>query len=411
VLICWHSDRVERRGPEFLFSFLRQIKDAGGRIESVKEPLLGTEDLSGEAVTALNAVIAHQYSVHLGEQVRLAHTRIKANNGLIAGGKPWGYEITGEKYSKTIVPTGLCREIAPQIFERCINGDSCRTIAAWLDTERVPTMFGGRWNEGTVHRILTNMTYAGCRQNEGALKPDGKLDRRTRHTIMTCEPVITMGTFEQAQMALHNRPGRGPGGKPDPLKERPLLANLRCARCGAPMYRIRTGRPEQQRQTYYRCAGKSPQRHGCGNMIFTPALDRIVIERVFLTSEDPYRTREWVEGEDFTDAIASVKQDIREVTDTEEFGKLPELTARLTDLRQKQANATKGHWIYADSGMTEGEHFYGLDGLARREYLATRDIRAEKIDNPEPGASRGAWVVIDGQDHGTFPYPPPSTFR
>jgi DNA invertase Pin-like site-specific DNA recombinase len=40
VLVCWHSDRVERRGHEALFRLLRQIKDAGGRIESIKEPLL-----------------------------------------------------------------------------------------------------------------------------------------------------------------------------------------------------------------------------------------------------------------------------------------------------------------------------------------------------------------------------------
>src|SRR6516225_1250181 len=97
ILVCWHSDRVERRGPEALFGFIRKIKDAGGRIESTKEPLLGTEDLSGEAVTALNAVFAHQYSVHLAEQVKIGHDRIRANNGLMPGGIPWGYYVVGEK--------------------------------------------------------------------------------------------------------------------------------------------------------------------------------------------------------------------------------------------------------------------------------------------------------------------------
>ena len=36
VLVCWHSDRVERRGPEALFRLLRQIKDAGGRMSQPK---------------------------------------------------------------------------------------------------------------------------------------------------------------------------------------------------------------------------------------------------------------------------------------------------------------------------------------------------------------------------------------
>src|SRR5438309_921587 len=38
VLVCWHSDRIERRGVEAMFKLIRQIKDAGGRLESTKEP-------------------------------------------------------------------------------------------------------------------------------------------------------------------------------------------------------------------------------------------------------------------------------------------------------------------------------------------------------------------------------------
>jgi DNA invertase Pin-like site-specific DNA recombinase len=53
VLVCWHSDRLERRGPEHVFRLLAQVRDAGGRIESVKEPLFGAQDMSGEAMTAL----------------------------------------------------------------------------------------------------------------------------------------------------------------------------------------------------------------------------------------------------------------------------------------------------------------------------------------------------------------------
>lgn len=256
VLVCWHSDRVERRGPEYLFKFLRQIKDAGGRIESTKEPLFGTEDLSGEAVTAIGAVIAHQYSVHLSGQVRSAQERIRANEALVAGGTPWGYVITGEKYNKTIVPTDLCREVIPQVFQKCIDGDSCRTIASWLDSMNIPTMRGGKWSEGSVHRIITNMTYAGRRQDEGTLKPNGKPSRKNRKTIMTCEAVITMDVWERANEALHNRPKRGPGASAA-LSDRPLLAGLKCAHCGGPMWRIMTGRAGQRR-AYYRCYGLGP---------------------------------------------------------------------------------------------------------------------------------------------------------
>jgi site-specific DNA recombinase len=93
VLVCWHSDRLERRGPDYVFRLLAQVRDADGRIEFTKEPLFGAEDLSGEAMTALRSVIAHQYSVHLGEQVKLAHGRIRANGGVGPGGIPWGTRL------------------------------------------------------------------------------------------------------------------------------------------------------------------------------------------------------------------------------------------------------------------------------------------------------------------------------
>lgn len=69
VCVAWWSDRFERRGVEALFRLLRQAKDAGGRLESVNEPLFGAEDMSGEVWAALSAVLAHQKAVQIGINV------------------------------------------------------------------------------------------------------------------------------------------------------------------------------------------------------------------------------------------------------------------------------------------------------------------------------------------------------
>jgi hypothetical protein len=121
----------------------------------------------------------------------------------------------------------------------------------------------------------------------------------------------------------------------------------------------------------------------------------IVATQVFMTSTEPHRTRHWVEGELYESEISYVKQGMREAIDTEEFAKLPELQEKLTKLRGRKV--TKGHWYYDDTGMTVGGHFATLDAEGKREYLRTRDIRVEK-------ASGGIHVVIDGEDHGVFPY-------
>jgi len=428
-LVCWDSDRVERRGPEALFRFLRRIKDAGGRLESTTEPLLGTEDLSGEAVTAINAVIAHQKSVHLAEQVKLGHDRIRANNGLMPGGIPWGYRVKGEKYRKTMVPImeppyarevdGELKHYAMDIFERCIDGDSCRTIAEWLDSEGVKPTRGEQWNERSIWQILHNMAYAGRRQDEGDLKENGKgklvPSRKNRRTIMSVEAVVTLDMWQRANGALRDRPGRGPGVN-GVLQPKPLLQKLKCARCGSPMYRLRT---------YYRCFGKGTRRRGCGNMVPLAQTDFIVAERVIAVSTESYATREWVEGESHDDEIANVKQDLREAVEAERWADMPALQEKLDDLRGKQERATRGHYEktyyrrsdgstvregehlqHLDELLTEGDHFETLDAGERRAYLATRDIRVVKILNPEPGASCGLHVIIDGADHGVFPYPP-----
>ncbi len=327
VLVCWHSDRAERRGPEALFRLLRQVKDAGGRIESVKEPLLGTEDLSGEAVTALGAVIAHQHSVHLSEQVKIALDTMH-RNGAVYSNVPWGFTIEGAKHHKRIVPTALCRRVVPHIFARCIAGDSLRTIAAWLDSEGIPSPRGkAHWNESSVRWTIRTRAYA------------GRLQNRQGVTIQRCEAVVPADVFDRANQALKTRPHRGPATL-DP----PMLAGLRCARCGSPMYRIKSGSTGGGRY-YYRCFGSGPQRKGCGNMVPLAQAETIVITRVFLTSEEPYRTREWATGINWDAEIADVKQDLREAVEAERFENLPALQATLAEYRRKnEEEATAGHW-------------------------------------------------------------------
>jgi Resolvase, N terminal domain/Recombinase/Recombinase zinc beta ribbon domain len=436
VVVCWHSDRMERRGPGALFKLLRQTREAGGRIESVKEPMLGATDLPGETMTATGAIMSHQYSVHLAGQVRIAHARIRANGALMPGGIPWGYVVVGPKYDKRIVPSDECRKYAPQIFQRCIDGDSCRTIALWLDSEGVRSVTEERdrkrkigvrmdetgesateaarcidkhagpakpWNERSVWQVIKNMTYAGRRQDEGSKNAAGKPTRKNRTTLMKCEAVVSLDTWRRANEALAERPGRGPGvnGTRQP---KAMLEGLKCARCEhSPMYRIRSGGG-----MYYRCTGRGANRKGCGNMIPLDALDVIVAARFLTWDEKPHQIRSWTEGEDWDADIESIAQDIREIDPVDAVTK-PDVAARRAELERQLADyasrgVVDGHWAYTDTGMTEGEFFYALSADGRREYLKGHDIRAAKVT--DDAGREGVRLVIDGEDHGVFRYPP-----
>lgn len=387
VLVCWRSNRLERRGPEALFRLLRQVKDAGGRIESTTEPMLGTEDLSGEALTALSAVMDRQFSAKLSEDISRAIDGIKASGHVYTGTVPWGFDIEGPKYGKVLVPTDQCRKYLPQILERYTEGVTLRQIAAWLDSEGVKPRHGGKWHEGSVRWIILNRIYVEY-------------------------GIVRASVWDRANDALKNRKKSGPRSKIDPA----MLASLRCARCDdSPMYRQRVRHGDRTR-FYYRCTGRGPQRKGCGNMVPLEVVDKLVILWHILSQTVPHLERTWVEGSNWDDEISNIKYTMREAVDSESFDELPALQAKLAELRSRES--TPGHYEMTDTGITEAEYFTSLDAGQRREYLAKRDIRVAKGITPEisteyhgipletAGGQKGIRLVIDGVDYGVWPYPP-----
>jgi DNA invertase Pin-like site-specific DNA recombinase len=373
ILVIWHSSRLERRKRKgaSLLDTLAEFVDAGGRVESVQEPALGRNDMGGEISTFITGLMNHEKSSFISESVKLSIERNKAS-GSIYGRQPWGFTTEGTKYDRHLVPTGVCREYAPQIFQRCIDGQSLRTIAAWLDSEGVPTPRGNnRWHESSVRCIIRNRVYAGSYYTRSGV------------FIQKCEAVVRPSVWDRANQALKTRPKRGPVAV-----SRPMLAGLRCARCGASMYRIKNS----SQNYFYRCFGNGPQRKGCGNMVGYDVTEFIVASQIFVHSAEPHRIRTWIEGVNWDDEISDVKQAIREAAEAERFEELPELQAQLAELRGRES--TPGHYDFTETDKTVGEYFWTLDADGKRKYLATRDIRVEKV--PTEVNPSGIRVIIDG---------------
>lgn len=94
VLVIWHSDRLERRKGKALLDTLEEFEKAGGRVESVREPMLGALDFGGQVLTFIQGLVNHEKSRHISEQTGLARTRIRSNMAL-DGRPPWGYAAAG----------------------------------------------------------------------------------------------------------------------------------------------------------------------------------------------------------------------------------------------------------------------------------------------------------------------------
>lgn len=61
----------------------------------------------------------------------------KAKGGHIGGSRPFGYDVTGTGKDAVLTPRAGEYEFIPRIIERHQNGDSLRTISAWLASQGV----------------------------------------------------------------------------------------------------------------------------------------------------------------------------------------------------------------------------------------------------------------------------------
>jgi hypothetical protein len=77
---------------------------------------------------------------------------------------------------------------------------------------------------------------------------------------------------------------------------------------------------------------------------------------------------------------------------------MAQLKGRLADLRGRDSKP--GHYKLHDTGLTVGQYFHSLDYEGQREYLKTRDIRAEKM--PKLDGVSGVRLMIDGKDYGVI---------
>lgn len=364
VLVCWHSDRLERRGGLALLNLLAAVKDAGGRIESTKEPLLGHVDMGGQVATFLGGVIANEKSVHLSDQVRISHDTIRANGGLV-GRPPFGYTSTGPKMNRRLVPTDDGRRLIPEIFARVIAGESLGTIAEWLSVET-----GKAWWAKSVGVIVRNPVYMGHRcAYDVATRTYGQ-------TLHRCEGLVDAASWKRAGAALDTRPKRGP----QIVENRAQLAGvLFCPACqtppfltASPMYRITT-----RSGVFYRCAGRGANRQGCGNMVRLDEADRWVDQKIIKEWNRPIMERKIIPGHDHSGEIEAIRFEIRQLgtMDLDDA----EYDARLIALRRERDRlvmlpAVPDQVQEVETGENYAEQWAALTSSERAAFLKKHHI-------------------------------------
>ena len=359
VLVVWQSSRIERRGAYSVFDLARRVREAGGRIEYVKDAYLNDTNEMSDVMLALAATKDRQKSRDISLQVTAKQAALR-EIGSAVGRAPWGYEIVKRDGIKIFAPTSDGRKCIPVIFQMLIDGSSLREVAVWLDSQGVLTDSGNeRWNEGYLgNRLVKNPVYYGARRNAGALATEG---------------LVTYSVWQQANAALasRNRPGRGTVANAKALLA-PVCGNPDCDATGikpSPMYRVYTGK-NQNRVPWYRCTGSGPQRKGCGFMRRCDELDATVLELMLADDGQEHYERVFIPGDDRSDEIGRLRESAMNAYAKRDMGRFAELDAQANELDSLPKVAP--HWENKSTGRTEALYFALLDADAQRQELARR---------------------------------------
>lgn len=301
------------------------------------------------------------------ERTGRARTAIAANGGFL-GRPPWGYQLTGPKYAKTITPTALGRRVIPEMFARCTDGQSTHRISLWMQE-----VTGRAWWPYSVSVLLRNSAYMGYGTDaSGAI-------------IYRCAPLVDAAVFTAAGAALSARPKHGPRPKDDQAMLRDAIFCPLCRwlvstrKPSSPMYRIQsTYGPVKARYIVpcYRCAGRGANKKGCGNMVPVALADNAVNTIIAGSFDTPVLITRLIPGNDHEAEKKAVRFELsrlsaRNLPDAEHDTEL----ARLRAERDRVDNLPV---ILPKTDVVEAGHSYAQEW--------------EELGTPR----RGAWLAENG---------------
>lgn len=183
ALVCWDLDRLTRQ-PRQLEDWIDAAAERGLILVTAN----GEADLStdnGRLFARIKASVARAEVERKAVRQRSAAAQ-RAEHGK----PPLGTRLTGYTTSGELVAYEAA--IVRQVFGRFIEGDSLRSLAAWLTESAIPARRGRPWNPSSLRTMLTNPRYAGRAIYQG--KETGKTG--------SWEPIVDDETFSLVQSRL-----------------------------------------------------------------------------------------------------------------------------------------------------------------------------------------------------------------
>lgn len=405
MLIIANVDRGGR-AVEVIRDIRKRVQRAGGILV-----FADTGRVEDTSVATMNltfqAAVAEYNKARILEKGKEGRQR-RAESGIqpCRNRHPWGYHIVtnhdviaGRYPASELGKYHLVEEQAkwiPQMYQRCADGESLRSIARWLDSEGVPTPGGARqWDNGIVLRILRHPVNKGTapfgrkkhQQDESRLTEGYKSPRFYTHAdesewIYIPAPALVSETVWDAVQARLDSNQQRIGGNPRQVY---LLSGLvSCPFCGVTMTGLTTQshyeseNPSKSR--FYRCAvahGKKVQRGvrvcDCGYHN-AASLERLVREAIIYAATEPQ-------------AIEAAKDawKARETPTAPQEERIASLRAQLHDLSAKEAATVRAQVDGVLSGADPAAYRPVFEDIAARRKGITEEILTLQESLPSKG--------------------------
>jgi DNA invertase Pin-like site-specific DNA recombinase len=269
VLVCWHSSRLDRRGPKHAYAFLAAIEQAGAKVASVREKDFGSDDFSAEVATSLRMSLAKEESRLKSANVTKTFAAMDAG-GYFRGRPPRGYVVIGERRAKHLVPNEgdhldaakMTAIAASEAFTRVATGESTPSVVKDMRAR------GYQCGETGIARMVHSDFY--WTGEYVTHRADG-----TAYAYRTV-PLVPRELAMKARASLAaNRSITDYSGRVAPLTGESYSGALRCGACGGVLYR--QGQDKKLKDGSSRSYGY--YRHkaaGCASKLRTAEVDALV---------------------------------------------------------------------------------------------------------------------------------------
>lgn len=386
------ASSVDRLGRNFrdMCTLRDWCEDTGKRITVLEPPLHwppATDDMLTPIIWDLLARFAEWELQTITKRHGAARAKVRENRAFI-GKPPFGFEVVGERYNRTIQPIPELADTIRELIRRALRGDTLLALAHWLDSQGVAPRMAGKQSQGTtiswsptsVKNVLTSPALKGDHVNKA------KQVLHRHQALITPEEWTTL---QEAMNRGHKRSGRKRGENETAF----LTGAIVCALCDGPMYMWRSTMPRKDGSrvttTYYRCKGKDSAPSKCRNMVRADDIEGFIHAAFMDCADEVPELTPWagmyaklevieqvvVPGSTHEAEIAEVEDRLRMLDyDDPAFSKkqaqLLQERRRLQGLPNKPAEV-----LERPTGQRLCDVWETLDCAARRRYLLASELK------------------------------------